>query len=63
MLNDKDIEDCANWEEAKAKLESDSRFSDAPSEGWFQKSKWKTRILNTLLFLGLAKLFLSELWV
>ena len=35
MLNEKDIEDCANWDEAKAKLESDSRFSDAPSEGRF----------------------------
>ena len=39
MLNEKDIEDCTNWEDAKAKLESDSRFSDAPSEGRFLNFK------------------------
>ena len=50
MLNEKDIEDCESWEDAKSKLESDSRYRDAPNDE--ARRQWYMDYLRTCALEG-----------
>ena len=54
MLNEKDIEDCESWEDAKSKLESDSRYQDAPNDE--ARRQWYMDYLGTCALEGIFHL-------
>ena len=55
MLNEKDIEDCESWEDAKSKLESDSRYQDAPNDE--ARRQWYMDYLGTCALEGIFLIY------